>query len=134
METLAVAAVSDNDVRELAELVQRLPRDSALSRSVTAMLEALRAGDDVLISPAEAHMTPTQAAAFLGMSRAHLYKLLDAGDIPFLRVGRDRRLVVSDVMAFDERRQVARRSLAERFAHADRDQRALIDELLDAGA
>lgn len=76
-------------------------------------------------------MTPNQAARFLHMSRAHLNKLIDANELPHEIVGhRDRRIRVSDVLAFEARQQGARKALAERFAHSDRDDAALIEEML----
>ena len=36
------------------------------------------------------------------MSRPHLIKLLDQGKIPFTRTGGHRRLIMSDVLAYQE--------------------------------
>lgn len=76
-------------------------------------------------------VTPSEAAVRLGMSRTHLYKLLDRGEIAFDRVGRDRRIPASALLEFEERRQRDRRDLAERFARHQRLQDAAIDELAD---
>jgi excisionase family DNA binding protein len=76
-------------------------------------------------------MTPNQAAERLGMSRSHLYKLLDRGEIMFHRVGRDRRIRVRDLLDFEAQRQRDRRELAERFARQNETRAAVIDELAD---
>ncbi len=46
-----------------------------------------------------------------------------------VRVGRDRRVRVSDLLMFGRAREEGRQSLAERFAHRDRAREALIREL-----
>jgi excisionase family DNA binding protein len=76
-----------------------------------------------------ATLTPNDAADRLGMSRTHLYKLLDRGEIAFDRVGRDRRIPFAEITKFEERRQRDRRELAERFAHQQQNHAAAIDEL-----
>jgi len=76
-------------------------------------------------------VTPTQAATRLGMSRTHLYKLLDQGEILSHRVGRDRRIRVSDLANFEAHRQRDSRELAERFAQKQQIHARVIDEIAD---
>lgn len=54
-------------------------------------------------------LTTQSAANILGFPRPHLIKLLEAGDIPFERVGQHRRLRLKDVLAFQKRRDAERR-------------------------
>ncbi|MDM4763644.1 helix-turn-helix domain-containing protein [Galbitalea sp. SE-J8] len=75
--------------------------------------------------------TPSKAAERLGMSRTHLYKLLDRGEILSEPVGRDRRIRARDLLAFEQRRQRDRRELAERFARHQQIKNAAIDELAE---
>jgi excisionase family DNA binding protein len=63
------------------------------------------------------------------MSRTHLYKLLDRGEIISYRVGRDRRIELKDLAAFESQRQRDRRELAERFATQRQTLAAAIDEV-----
>lgn len=72
-----------------------------------------------------------QVATRLGMSRTHLYILLDRGEIVSHRVGRDRRIRVTDLLEFEQRRQQDRRELAERFAKQTQTRNAAIDEIAD---
>ncbi len=77
-------------------------------------------------------LTPSQAAERLGMSRTHLYKLLNRGEIMSYRVGRDRRIEVKDLAAFELQRQRDRRELAERFATQQQTLSRAIDEVANS--
>lgn len=94
-----------------------------------SIIELMRAGDDIAPATASTTLTPSEAAKRLGMSRSHLYKLLDRGDLPFHNVGRDRRIKLHDLIAFEEQRQHDRRELAEKFAFKSETRESAIDEL-----
>ena len=98
---------------------------------IHALVDLRRAGAEVVAFGATQTFTPNEAAERLGMSRTHLYKLLDRGEIGFDRVGRDRRIPFSELAKFEERRQRDRRELAQRFAHQQQTRAAAIDELAD---
>ena len=91
----------------------------------------MRAGDEVVIVDGDKTITPSQAAERLDMSRTHLYKLLDRGEILSHRVGRDRRIRSSDLIEFEKQHQRDRRELAERFAHHRKTAAAANDEIAD---
>ena len=48
-------------------------------------------------------VTITTAADWLGLSRSKLYELLAAGELPTVRIGRSRRIAVTDLEAFVDR-------------------------------
>ena len=128
--TLETAKIPNDQLDELEEFAQ--------SRTVPELREALlllarcvRESSDLIVSDASQTLTPSGAAKHIGMSRTHLYKLLDAGEIPFHNVGRDRRIEMRDLLAFEQKRDTARRELAERFAHQRVTTQAAIDELAD---
>lgn len=54
-------------------------------------------------------LTTTRAAALIGVSRPFLIKLLNEGAIPFHKVGRDRRIQMSDVQTYLAKREQAKR-------------------------
>jgi excisionase family DNA binding protein len=91
----------------------------------------VREGDEAVQLDASETFTPSQAAARLGMSRTHLYKLLDRGELLSHRVGRDRRISVGDIVQFEIKRQHDRRELAERFAHQHQTAASATDEIAD---
>ncbi len=99
-------------------------RDVLLSLS-----RCVRDGAEFTVTAGSAVLTPSQAAERLGMSRTHLYKLLDRGEIVSYRVGRDRRIDLKDLAAFESQRQRDRRELAERFATQQQTLTGAIDEV-----
>lgn len=99
-------------------------RDVLLSLS-----RCVRDGAQFAVLDGSAVLTPNQAADRLGMSRTHLYKLLDRGEIVSHRVGRDRRIRVRDLLDFEAQRQRDRRELAERFANQRKTRAGAIDEV-----
>lgn len=123
--SLVPAAQFDQLERAAAEISPEM-RDV-----IRALSESVRAGEEIAAFEPNATLTPNEVAARLGMSRAHLYKLLDRGEIAFDRVGRDRRIPFIEVVKFEHRRQRDRRELAERFAHQQQTHNAAIDELAD---
>jgi excisionase family DNA binding protein len=99
-------------------------RDVLLSLS-----RCVRSGAELTVTARSVVLTPSQAAERLGMSRTHLYKLLDRGEIMSYRVGRDRRIELKDLAAFELQRQLDRRELAERFATQRQTLAGVIDEV-----
>ena len=66
----------------------------------------------------------------LGVSRAHLYKVLDAGALPFTVVGnRDRRISMSDLRDYVAKAEELRRVTARSAAQTRQTRALAIDEL-----
>jgi len=72
------------------------------------VLEAMAAGRGVTIIPENAELTTVEAAGILNVSRPYLIKLLDEKVIPHRLVGKHRRILIDDVMAYKERIDAAR--------------------------
>jgi excisionase family DNA binding protein len=82
--------------------------------AVRMVVEAMSHGESVTVIPHDKHLTSQEAAGILSVSRPHLIKLLDRGELPFHRVGTHRRIKIEDVLAYRERRDAERRAaLAE---------------------
>ncbi|MGY0502287.1 helix-turn-helix domain-containing protein [Nocardia sp. FBN12] len=121
-------AVPADQLAKLEQLVTELG-PSELRELLRAVTTSVHSGVDVAMFRADDVLTPAQVATRIGMSRTHLYKLLDSGALPSFRVGRDRRVRVADVMAFQRARDRDRGELAERFAKIDGTRRDAIAEL-----
>jgi len=79
----------------------------------------LRRGRGVSILPVGLELTTQEAADLVNVSRPFLIRLLEAGQIPYHRVGTHRRIRLDDVLAYRRHRSEQRRAmLAELAAEA----------------
>jgi excisionase family DNA binding protein len=80
------------------------------------VVDAMAMGLTITLVPHGKELTSQQAAELLQVSRPYLIeKLLDTGEIPHHRTGRDRRILLEDVLAYRERRAHDRRAAARRL-------------------
>lgn len=131
MPTFDVATIPKAEVEALDSFAHSTAGPE-LHDLIDAIIECIGHGASAISLDVEnAELTPNQAAARLGMSRTHLYKLLDSGEIPSHRVGRDRRIRVIDLAEFESQRQRDRRELTERFANREQTRQGAIDDVAD---
>src|SRR5450755_3188146 len=113
MKLLSASEVTAEDLAAVDSAIASMPADSPVAEALQRVSAGVRSGQDVLVAVGD-DLTPAQAAKMLRLSRTHLYKLMDAGVLPFVRVGRDRRLNTADLFAFEQQRQAQQVELAER--------------------
>ena len=130
MQTLETAMIPSEQLDALDEFA-RSHAGPELQDVLLSLSRCVRKGDEVVIIDDDPTTTPSQAAQYLGMSRTHLYKLLDRDEIHSHRVGRDRRIRMRDLLEFEKRHQLDRRELAERFAHQRKTAAAADSEIAD---
>lgn len=122
--------VTTSEINELDKLQNQLPANSELGKVLSKMTEGLRDGIDVTFTRDDEELSTSATASILGISRAHLYKVLDAGLIPFHIVGeRTRRMYMSDVKNYLVRTQRFRAADAESIAKREQLEDAVFDSM-----
>jgi len=116
MRLLELSTEARKTVKNLQHQLAQAAISAELKESLLALLHLLERGEPVVILPLESELTTQQAADLLGISRPHLVKLLETGELPFRRVGRHRRVRARDVMAYRERLRKARHRTLDELA------------------
>jgi len=94
---------------------EQVPLPAEVYRILVEVVEAMREGKAITVLPQMQRLTTQEAADFLGISRPTFVKLLEGGEIPFEQPGRHRRIMLSDLLAFQQRRQSPRRAALNRM-------------------
>lgn len=98
---------------------QRIGVPASLVAALQYLASLLGQGDAVTLVPVQRDVSLEEAATLLGVSGAFLNQLLDTGELASHGKGDDRRIRVSDVVSYKERRSADnRRDLATALAVA----------------
>jgi len=97
---------------------ERIELPNALFRWMVQAVEQVRAGKAVFLIPENEQLTTQAAANMLGVSRPHLVKMLEAGELPFEKVGTHRRIRFGDVAAYMRKRSEQRRAALSKLTAA----------------
>ena len=106
---LTLIVASDHS-RETVELP---PSVAAL---LLEILEGMAAGSAVAVLRRDAELTTQQAADYLNVSRPFLVGLLEAGEVPFRKVGTHRRVQFEDLRRYKHATDAARRGALDELA------------------
>lgn len=85
---------------EIEETNERIKIPSRALKFLGEILKAMGEGKPISIVPIATEVTTQKAAELLGCSRPHLVKLLEDGEIEYIKVGKHRRVKFEDVLAY----------------------------------
>jgi excisionase family DNA binding protein len=80
------------------------------------VIDTLARGQSITLIPHDKELTSQEAADILQVSRPHLVKLLERGELPFHRVGAHRRIRVEHLLAYRDRRRAERKEGLDELA------------------
>lgn len=91
---------------------EQLPLPQEIYDVLRRVVDAMKNGRSVSISPIDRKLTTQQAADMLGVSRMTVVRLLDEHELPFEQpsTSRHRRIRLNDLLAYRERKRVESRS------------------------
>jgi excisionase family DNA binding protein len=97
----------------------RLPAEIAYM--FVEILNAIANGQGVTVIPQNAELTTVEAADILKVSRPFLIKLLENGEIPYRTVGKHRRILMKDVIAYKDDIDSKRREVLDELVRLDQE-------------
>jgi len=127
-EPVALPESEEVQIRELNRMLQlgspalvgadgeRLELPGTVFRLLKDIVRNMQFGRAVVLIPENQQLTTQRAADLLGVSRPHLIKLLEAGELPHHKAGSHRRIYLKDVTAYQKRRDMERKAALDRIA------------------
>ncbi len=102
--------------------------------TLVKMLAEIGNGNAVTVVPVLAELTTTQAADLLNVSRPHVIKLIDRGELNHKMVGTHRKLLARDVLAYQAKVHAAQGEALDAMAALDQEMGLYDDQpLADQG-
>ncbi len=94
----------------------RLELPRPIYELLVRVASAMQEGKVISLVPEMQELTTQAAANILGVSRPHLIKLLESGQLPFHKVGAHRRIRMKDLLTFQQTRDQDRRKALDELA------------------
>src|SRR5262245_32769033 len=113
-EPVAVPESEQFQIRELNRMLQlgtpalvasdgeRLELPDAVFRLLKDIARNMQLGRAVVLIPENQQLTTQRAADLLGVSRPHLVKLLETGELSYHKAGSHRRVFLKDLLAYQK--------------------------------
>ena len=93
-------ASSSNIEIEIEESHEKIILPKMAVELLGEILKSMSEGIPISIVPEATEVTTQKAAEIIGCSRPHLVKLLETGEIEFIKVGKHRRINIEDVYKY----------------------------------
>jgi excisionase family DNA binding protein len=74
------------------------------------IMKNMAEGKSMTLIPSDSEISTQQAADMLNVSRPHLIKLLEEGQIPYKKVGSHRRIELKDILEYEDRQKKNRKT------------------------
>ncbi|MDR1449443.1 MAG: helix-turn-helix domain-containing protein [Propionibacteriaceae bacterium] len=114
--SLADALAHGSDVSVVVPGKMPVRLSAALLRVLSTAAQAFADGKEVVVGSQDTYLTTQEAAAFLGLSRPTMVKLLEAGEVPFERPNSHRRIRLGDLAAYEQAERKRRRTALDEMA------------------
>ncbi|MBC7772147.1 MAG: helix-turn-helix domain-containing protein [Pyrinomonadaceae bacterium] len=120
--SLSLSVQSGNPATEKnPDSVELIEIPSSVVDVIKQVLAAMAEGNAVSIIPVQTQLTTQQAAIILGVSRPFIVGLLENGKIPFVRVGKHRRIMLQDLLNYKKASQEEQSKILDRLAEEGQD-------------
>ena len=83
---------------------------------LNSIISNMAQGRSIALMPTDAEVSTQQAAEILNVSRPHVIKLLEKGEIPHKKVGSHRRILLQDILKFESNFKSDRRKKLDALA------------------
>lgn len=100
---------------------ERVPIPVELVELLGDIVLAMANGQAVTVAPHNQTLTTQEAAHLLGVSRPTVVRLLENGEIPYSQPGRHRRVLLRDVLEYQERRRHEREAALDELTEISED-------------
>jgi excisionase family DNA binding protein len=127
-EPIALAESEEAQIRQLNRMLQggtpalidadgeKVELPHAVYRLLKDIVRNMQLGRAIVLIPENQQLTTQRAADLLGVSRPHLIKLLESGELPYHKAGSHRRIYLRDLVAYKKRRDAERKEALNRIA------------------
>ncbi|BAZ01589.1 hypothetical protein NIES37_55920 [Tolypothrix tenuis PCC 7101] len=105
----------------VADNVEEMTIPDSVLHVLRQVAQAMASGKNVSIVTYNPELTTQQAADLLNVSRPHLIKLLEQGELPYIMVGTHRRVKFEDLTKYKQERDSKRRQLLDELIAESQD-------------
>jgi excisionase family DNA binding protein len=110
-----ILSVKDFQAKLLGANGEKIHIPEPIYQVLLQVVHAMASGKAISIIPQQQELTTQQAAEYLNVSRPYLIKLLEQGDINYIKVGSHRRVCFDDLMKYKQHRNTKRQEGLKEF-------------------